>query len=554
MPGSRTGPERRILARQRRAAERVRREVLEADGSLHHPYFRALDRRIREYERVVDTADVVAAAALVDLVYVGDFHAVPACQRFAADLIERLAARVPEVALGIEFAYTRQQRTLDARQDRRMSDREFLRRVRFAQDWGYGWSGYREVLDRARACGVPVHALDTPPRRGFAGLERRDQLTARRIAALVAARPATCFIVLYGESHVTADHLPRRVKRLLKDAGLERREVVVFQNPDRVYWRALERESSLPSAVRVDRSTYAVFHTSPIEKYEAYRQALERWNGDESPDAEVDLTPAVHHVIHALVAWLGIRAGRLRLRHRAGWTENLEDALPEVYTGDEARGLLAPVLRDNGRSPHEQREARRQLAQRGVLYEPRANAMFVVRYAPGAVAAESARFLRAALTGRLFIRPGDFAADAAETTYGAAYTEALARVAAHLLDAPNAASRDPRSKGGDGAAGFAGAVRAHRRFEDSECPQPPPELLARLRRSRPLRRAIATTLGRRLGDALVERLRRGDLEAHDLRRLFTRPLEAKQASRTLLRLLREVLRESAPGRGAHPLS
>jgi len=487
-------------------------------------------------------------------VYVGDFHAVPACQRFVADLIERLRARVPRVALGIEFAYARQQGALEARQAGRIGDREFLRRIRFAQDWGYDWSGYREVLDRARATGVPVHALDTPPRRGFAGLERRDQLTARRIATLVAASPATCLVVLYGESHVTADHLPRRVKRLLKDAGLERREVVVFQNPDRIYWRALERETVLPSAVRVDRSTYAVLHTSPIEKYEAYRQALERWNGDGSTEGEVDWTPAVHHVIHALVAWLGIRAGRLRLRHRAGWTENLEDALPEVYTGDEARALLASVLRDSGRSSHELLEARGQLAQRGVLYEPRANAMFVVRYAPGPVAAEAARFLRAALTGRLFIRPDDFAADAAETAYGAAYTEALARVAAHLLGAPSAASRDPRPKDGDGVLAFAGALRAHRRLEDSKDPHPPPELLAQLRRSRPLRRAIATTLGRRLGDALVERLRRGDLEAADLRRLFARPLEAQQASRTLLRLLREALGEPAPGRATHPLS
>ncbi len=552
MPRSPADPARRILTRQRRAAERVRREVLEADGSLHHPYFRALDRRIRDYERVVDIADVVAAAALGDLVYVGDFHALPTCQRFAAELVERLAERVPRIALGVEFAYAREQPTLDARQERRIGDPEFLRRIRFARDWGYDWSGYRELLDRARACGVPVLALDMHPRRGFAGLERRDQRTARRIAALALARPDTCLVVVYGESHLTADHLPRRVKRLLKDAGVERREIVVFQNPDRVYWRALEREPALPGAVRVDRSTYAVFHTSPIEKYEAYRQALERWNGDGAPGAEVDLTPAVHHVIHALVAWLGIRAGRLKLRHRAGWTESLEDALPEVYTGSEARGLLAPVLRDHGRSGLELREARRQLGRSGVLYEPRANAMFVVRYAPGPVAAEAARFLRAALTGRLFIRPDDFAADAAKTTYGAAYTAALARVAAHLLGAPNGAGRDSDASAADIDRAFGREVRAHRRLEDSPLLDPPPALLARLRRSRPLRRAIATTLGRRLGDALVARLRQGDLEADDLRRLFVRPLDARRASRTLLRLLRDALPESVHRRPGRP--
>ncbi len=552
---SRADPGRRILARQRQAAERVRREVLGADGSLRHPYFRALGRRMRDYERIVDTPDVVTAAALADLVYVGDFHALPACQRFAADLIEQLAKRAGRVALGIEFAYTRQQAALDARQAGRMSDREFLRTIRFREEWGYDWSGYRELLDRARVCGIPVHALDAAPRRGFAGLERRDQQAARRIAAIVAGDVPTCLVVLYGESHVAPEHLPRRVKRLLKQAGVERREIVLLQNPDRVYWRVLERENALPSAVRIDRATYAVFHTSPLEKYEAYRQVLEHWAGDGAADGAADLTPAVHHVIHGLLAWLGIRAGRQRLRHRAGWTDDLADALPEVYTGAEARALLAPVLRESGRSPQELGEARRQLARRGVLYEPRANAMFVVRYAPGPVAAESARFLRAALTGRLFIQPDDFSADPAEATYGAAYTEALAQLAAQLVDVQGVAgTTDPAAAQGAAARRFARAIAAHRSYEDSTAALPPPGLVERLRRSRALRRAIAASLGRRLGDALVDRLRQGDLEPQDLRRLFTRPLDPNHASRTIVRLLRDTLRAVAPASGARIVS
>jgi hypothetical protein len=463
----------------------VRREVLAADGSLGHPYFRALDRRLQDYERAVDPADVVTAAALADIVYVGDFHALPACQRFAADLLERIAARVDRVALGVEFAYTRQQSALDARQAGRMSDREFLRAIRFQEEWRYDWAAYRDLLDRARASSVPVYALDAPQRRGFGGLDRRDQQTARRIAALAAGPTRTCLVVLYGESHVAAEHLPRRVKRLLKQAGVERREIVVVQNPDRLYWRALERERALPPAVRVDRTTYAVFHTSPLEKYEAYRQVLAGWDSD-GPS----------------------------------------------------------VQRESGRSAQELGQARRQLARRGVLYEPRANAMFVVRYAPGPVAAESARFLRAALTGRLFIQPDDFSDDPAEAAYGAAYTEALAYLASHLLDAPGAA-REPRAEMAGGGRRFGQAIAAHRRFEDSVAPAPPAALLARLGRSRPLRRAIAVSLGRRLGQALVDRLRRGDLGPDELRRLFRRPLDPGHASRTIVRLLRDTLREGA---------
>jgi hypothetical protein len=172
--------------------------------------------------------------------------------------------------------------------------------------------------------------------------------------------------------------------------------------------------------------------------------------------------------------------------------------------------------------------------------------MFVLRYAPGPVAAESARFLRAALTGRLFIQPDDFSGDPAEATYGAAYTEALAHLAAHLLDAQGMAAADSRADHDGASRRFASAIAAHRRFESSSAPEPPVRLLGRLRRSRPLRRAIAASLGRRLGQALVERLRRGDIEPHDLRRLFRRPLDPDHASRTIVRLLRDALRDTGP--------
>jgi hypothetical protein len=519
---------RQALDRRKRAAERLRREVMGADGSLGHPYFRSFTRQLKYFDRPSGRGDLVAAAALADLVYVGDFHATVSCQLFAAELLELLARRVPKLGLCLEFVYTRQQSLLDRRQAGEITDETFLRRIHYSEEWGYPWEGYRELLNRARDLGIPVHALDAPPRRGYSGLGERDNHAAKRIAALLAESPDRHFLILFGESHLAPSHLPRRVKARLKRGGLERREIVIFQNPDGIYWQLLARGASMPDTVRIASGTYAVFNTTPLEKYEAYRQLLERWRDDQPEGEEIDLTPAVHHLIGELLGWLGIRADRRRLKHRAGWSEELIDAYPEVYSGSEADELLESVLLEHGRSREELREARRMLRERGAIYDSRSNTIFLRRYLPGAAAGEAARFLRAALTGRLFLGPDDFAADPAAAAYGAAYAEALAYLGSKLIDP---------------ASGYLGPaptpVEEHVLFERSSRPGPPPDLLEKLRRSRPLRRQLARDLGRRLGIELYDRLRRGEIDQRGLRRLFDIPLKPEEAADSVLRLMRK---------------
>ena len=70
-------------------------------------------------------------------------------------------------------------------------------------------------------------------------------------------------------------------------------------------------------------------------------------------------TPAVHHLIGVLAGSIGIRPERRRVRHRAGWSEELVDAYPEVYGGAEASELIESILVEHGRSPEEVAGARR---------------------------------------------------------------------------------------------------------------------------------------------------------------------------------------------------
>jgi len=526
-----------LLARQRSAVRRLKRDLFGSDGSLRHPYFRDLRREISEPFRRISQGRLVDACAAADVVFVGDFHADPGCQEAAAELLEALAAR-RDLVLGVELVYTRQQEILDRRQDGSIDDPAFLRRIHYREEWGYPWDGFRDLLDRARSLGVPVVALDRPPRGGFDGLRRRDAHAARGIVTVLSESPGRAMMVLFGESHLARGHMPREVERAFARRGLKRRAVTVFQDPEPVYWSALSRSQPVPEAVRFEGGAFAVLHTPPLARYESYRQLLERWRGETPPDEDVDLTPAVHHLIDTLVGWMAIRPGRHRVRHRAGWVDDLRDAYPEVYSGPDARQFLGPILAEHGRSSLEIRDARRMLVARDALYDAKSNTFFLVRYDPGAAAGEAARFLRVALSGRLHRDAEVVAVDAAERTYGSAYNEALAYLGARLVDPAS----DLVAGAGDVPASERRARRAwiesHRAFEVSGAVEPPVALLAPLRRSAATRRALARDLGRKLGRILYERVVRGRISPRGLRALFTRDLDPPRARREVIRLLR----------------
>ncbi len=538
-----SAPSWRLFDRQREAAEQLRREVMGIDGSLDHPYFRAMRACCPDYRREISVADVIERAIASGLVFVSDFHAVASNAHFVVDLLENLIARGAKVCLGIEFVFTRQQRLLLRRQAGEIDDPTLHRRMHYREEWGYPWEGYRALLDCARDRGIPVEALDLPPRVGFDGLRRRDAHAGRRIADLVAADPERCMVVFYGESHITSQHLPLETEKALAKYDIRRDPLIVFQDPDSVYWRRVEERADVTAPVEIDDRTVAVFHTTPLEKYEAYRQVLDRWQSDLPQEEEIDLTPAVHHLIAVLAGWIGIRPERRRLRHRAGWSEELIDAYPEVYSGSEAKDLMQPILAEHGRSEDEIAEARRRLAAAGAMYESRSNTMFLTRYLPGPAAGEAARFLRAALTGRLFISAEDFFGDKSQTAYGAAYTEGLAYLGARLIDPAcdfGPAVRHVAGGSGLHAAGPApdGWLEKHRNLERSSAVEPDEPMLEALRGSRDLRRRLACELGGRLGAEWVDRVRSGRLGKEGLRRLFIKPLLPARAARDVLRLLR----------------
>ncbi len=194
------------------------------------------------------------------------------------------------------------------------------------------------------------------------------------------------------------------------------------------------------------------------------------------------------------------------------------------------------MLEEHGRTVEDVEDSVRLYRERGALYDARSNSLFLRRYYPGRAAGEGARFLRVALTGRLFRSP-EPGVDPAFRSYGAAYNEALAHLGTRLVD-PASSSLKPGAGGGDPVSRE--WMAAHVRLEGSRRREPGEENLEPLRRSRELSRRLARDLGRRLGEQIYQSVRSGEIDGRWLRELFRRPFRADQAPGRVLRLLRST--------------
>jgi hypothetical protein len=141
--------------------------------------------------------------------------------------------------------------------------------------------------------------------------------------------------------------------------------VTLLQNIDHLYWRAAGERREHVEAVRVERNVLCVFNATPLEKYESYRQCIERWRQEH---ATPDLAPTFYNLVDALARFLHIDK---YAAHNGTQPVYLVDRMPE----QDLKEILAHI--EIG----------------GSCYVPRMKAIFVREFHLVGGAEEAARFL-----------------------------------------------------------------------------------------------------------------------------------------------------------------
>ena len=549
----------RRSAAQRHALEGVEREIRANDHNGRRKYLKDFSAAYRTYESVLSGEQVQQALQPADLVLIGDYHALPACQRFASSLLEQRALIGDRpVVLGVETIFARDQHIIEEWWRREIDEHELRERMRFQLDWGYDWDPFYELLVTAREHGDAIYGLDCMPREDLRKIGARDRHAADKLAEIRQRHPGAVIFVLFGESHLAPAHLPRDLREVLP----EEKVLTILQNVDALYWRAAGERHDRVEAVKVADDVICVFNATPLEKYENYRLCLDRWKREESDGP--DLGPTVYNLIDGLVRFLGINRYS---PHNTTQPKFLVDLLPEVYYRS-SDNLLRRLLSRKGVSEEEREAMLQRVQDRGCAYLAQVNAFYMRDFQMLHASEEAARFLHHACRGlpaRVAAR--DEAADEpADFFYGRVLENAVAyfgsrvlypaRPAAHESDLRelNEETREDveRQTGLD----FADAVRAldflllHRLLETDvrQCERVRGSLHEGIRSSGAKFEYITQQLGYLLGCDFYEGYLEGRVTPGFVRSLFLTHVEepgtARETYFTLVNRLRGVRRKS----------
>jgi len=379
----------RRSAAQLHALAGVEREIRAQDSHSRRKYLREFNQAFRSYDSILDSEQTQNVLYSADVVLIGDYHALPAAQRYAASLLEQRAlAGDRRVVLAVETIFARDQHILEEWWRREIDENELRQRIRFDLDWGYDWTPFHELLVAARDHGEAVYGLDCMPRENLRKIGARDRHAAAKIAEIREQHPDAVIFVLFGESHLAPGHLPRILRKEMTNATI----LTVLQNIDALYWRAAGERLDKVEAVRVNDDVLCVFNATPLEKYESYRLFLDQWS---RCDTGPDFAPTIYNLIDSLASFLEIN----RYSPRNGTQPKfLVDMLPEVH-GNSSDAMLRRLLSRKGIGEPQLETMLASVAERGSAYLPEVNAFHIREFQMMHAAEDATRFLHHACRG-----------------------------------------------------------------------------------------------------------------------------------------------------------
>ncbi len=513
----------------------MKREIFGIDKSVRSSYINAFNTEFGTFEDICPIEEVLSRSAGSDIVYFGDYHPLRESQDWLLRLMMELTARGRKLVLAVEMLYERQQELLDRWMKGTIPEREFLESIDYKSEWGFDWDSYRRIFELAREPFVPIFGIDSEPRDHLKYIRKRDRMMAGRIANIRRFFPGYTILVLVGESHLASAHLPAEIR---KACGGDLVETIVVQNMDGIYWSLLRSGREHVEAVRVGEGKYCIFNTSPMVKYQSYRDVIDRWIEGEGTDRYLSI---LEEMVEYIVSFLSGDRAQVKVVYGGNDFESLSDVFPEVHCRQTYKSF-GSLLRSKRITQLGVVAATESLRRYGVSYVPAINSFLVLDFKSPSASREAARFVHFALSGRL--GAGDKpSAGAEDRFYRFVIEEALAYTGAKMIDStldcmktdPLLGVIDSRGVVKGPAAGMTltetrsvvKLLKYHMRREQTKGNLArSTATLARIHRLNLKKRLlIIRALGHTLGEAIHECHRRGSLSTGDILGLFREPID-----------------------------
>ena len=276
----------KLLTLQKSILEDLKAEVrtyLEGASPSLRKYYQEYKKEFKSFERVSTKKEILEEVLQSNIVFTGDYHTLNQSQRTVLRILREIVETKKEIILGVEFFLISHQKYIDQYLNDEISETELLEKTDFVNSWGFDWNNFKPLIDFAKIHGLKVAALNTHRAEGrletdtYETLEERDQKAAHIIAELSEKNPRHLVYVIFGDLHVASNHMPKKVKNILKNKNLERKTTIIYQNSETIYWslaeKSLEHEVEV---VKLREAVYCIENCTPWIKLQSYLNWQER--------------------------------------------------------------------------------------------------------------------------------------------------------------------------------------------------------------------------------------------------------------------------------------
>ncbi|MFM8316716.1 MAG: ChaN family lipoprotein, partial [Deltaproteobacteria bacterium] len=238
-------------------------------------YFQQYQKDFQSFSELSTKRELLLEVLKSQVILFGDYHTLSQAQRtvirIMRDSVRVLMRKKRKVILALEMLTPEHDVAVGQFLRGKIREKEFLKRIGFAENWGFPWENYQALFDFARQHEIEIRGINPPKSARRPTLKTRDQFAAKIIADISIQDPKAIVFVLIGDLHLAGPHLPLELRNVLKKRKVHRQTLIVHQNLEKLYWQLVEQGlENFVDVVRIKRNVFCVMNTPPWVKLKSH--------------------------------------------------------------------------------------------------------------------------------------------------------------------------------------------------------------------------------------------------------------------------------------------
>lgn len=232
------------------------------------------EKNLKGYESVSSKADLIRRIISSDVVYHGDYHSLSQSQQSVFRILREIISK-RSVILCLEMFYGEDQKFINQYMHNEITKKEFHKKIEYKKKWGYRWENWKVVIDLCKKNSIQILGINSEHESRKNSLSLRDLYSAKVIGKALIKYPDSLVYVVDGDYHISPDHLPSQVEKLLSVFDIVSKRLIVYQNAENLYWQLADKHLEETDVLKISSDSFCIMNTTPANKLQSYLNWLE---------------------------------------------------------------------------------------------------------------------------------------------------------------------------------------------------------------------------------------------------------------------------------------